>query len=626
MPKKNTQSLYKRLIASHLRIAALATLFLVICFILIVKIQQSTAVITEVRLPTAIASAQAVSAIDNSISQVRATVLSGANSTPQIDTQFSRQASSQIAELAKLGALSDEAYLLLEKKLRSLEESQWWVQELAGTIGNFPARQLYEQDVLATYQRIDSALNGLANNEFSNSRDVRLLASLAHQQLGEVLRGLSECVRSGSVAAIQDFRDSSSRLQPSLDELSEKVTQDSDESRLLEWLLREYKIYIAYADKTIELRKSDNWNRAQQMLTTQTEPLASDIQSQLLDLQQTQYKTLMNSVMDTEGFAQISGLLNLSLAIGLAVFAYYLAQSSAHWAANPLETLALASDEMAGNPQSTVAIPTEGPAEVLHLATRFSLMNKRLAQSTKELVVANAELQEYTHIITHDLKAPLINIRGHTTSLREQFDGLVKHADDIDVTDGTLRSYVKEQMSEQTPEAFGFIEISIAKTTLLMNAILDNSRILFRTLEVEDLNTHAAVDRVLSLFSYKLKNIEVHNDLDTRLSTDSFFLEHIMINLIDNAIKYLDPARQGVIRIRSVQNDDFLDIHVEDNGVGINSANLDIFKLFQQTNSKNEGSGVGLALTATMVEKLGGSIDYRPNDPNGTVFIVRLPR
>jgi signal transduction histidine kinase len=101
-------------------------------------------------------------------------------------------------------------------------------------------------------------------------------------------------------------------------------------------------------------------------------------------------------------------------------------------------------------------------------------------------------------------------------------------------------------------------------------------------------------------------------------------MESIFYNLISNAIKYKHPGRKPVIGVKSQIQDDYVQIEIADNGLGIDleEHKENLFSLYKRFHSHVEGRGVGLYLVKTQVTALGGKIDVKSKEGEGTVFTL----
>jgi signal transduction histidine kinase len=169
----------------------------------------------------------------------------------------------------------------------------------------------------------------------------------------------------------------------------------------------------------------------------------------------------------------------------------------------------------------------------------------------------------------------------------------------------------------------------------LVNDLLDISRIESGALDLQlgavDVATLlAAASRDLGTLAQRLE-VSVHIEPmppHTCVRADATRLRQVVQNLVSNAIKYNRPG--GQVRLRAQPAADSLDLVVEDDGLGMDEAQL--AQLFQPFNrlgrerSRTEGTGIGLALTRSLVEAMHGSISVDSRPGAGSCFTVRLPR
>ncbi|MEL0251039.1 MAG: ATP-binding protein, partial [Novosphingobium sp.] len=112
-----------------------------------------------------------------------------------------------------------------------------------------------------------------------------------------------------------------------------------------------------------------------------------------------------------------------------------------------------------------------------------------------------------------------------------------------------------------------------------------------------------------------------------RIETDRLAVEQILSNLIENALKYLQPGRPGVIRIDGNVSHGRANINVRDNGRGIDARDHErIFDLFRRSGTQDQpGEGIGLAHVRALAYRLGGLIEVTSETGVGSTFTLSLP-
>jgi signal transduction histidine kinase len=184
---------------------------------------------------------------------------------------------------------------------------------------------------------------------------------------------------------------------------------------------------------------------------------------------------------------------------------------------------------------------------------------------------------------------------------------------------------------EDMPEALRFIRSSTTRMDGLINAILKLSREGRRTLNAERIDMGALMETAASSVQHRIQelggSITVEKPVPNIMS-DRLALEQIFGNLVDNAVKYLDPARPGRIVIRGREAGARVVFEVEDNGRGIAAQDLErIFELFRRSGAQDRpGEGIGLAHVRTLARRIGGDVTVESDLGHGTVFRVVLPR
>ncbi|OLS02401.1 sensor histidine kinase [Tissierella creatinophila] len=173
------------------------------------------------------------------------------------------------------------------------------------------------------------------------------------------------------------------------------------------------------------------------------------------------------------------------------------------------------------------------------------------------------------------------------------------------------------------------------RLTKLINNILDISRIEsgFYKLNLSNNNIVDVIDDVIESVSEYTKARDMQIIFDTEvdemiIAFDVYKFERILLNLISNAIKFSNP--NGFILIKLTYKDNFVEISVKDDGIGIDEKDLDtIFEKFKQVNKSldriSEGTGIGLSLVKYLVELHKGKVSVESTLDEGSIFKVEIP-
>jgi signal transduction histidine kinase len=271
--------------------------------------------------------------------------------------------------------------------------------------------------------------------------------------------------------------------------------------------------------------------------------------------------------------------------------------------------------------------------EITHARNEVDALNasleQRVATRTADLARANEEMQQFAHIVSHDLRAPLVNIVGFAGELEQ---GLISVQAALR-TSGNTPDGAPARLAAETemPEAIAFIRSSSRKMDNLINAILKLSREGRRQLQAQSVDLGTTIKATLAAIQHQISEAggTIRLDLQvTQLVTDRLSLEQILGNLFDNAVKYRSHDRPLSIDVRSRQApDDRVIIEIADNGRGIAGNDLGrVFELFRRAGVRDRaGEGVGLAYVQALVRKLGGDISVSSALGCGSTFSVVLP-
>lgn len=219
-------------------------------------------------------------------------------------------------------------------------------------------------------------------------------------------------------------------------------------------------------------------------------------------------------------------------------------------------------------------------------------LEKKVEARTKDLVLKNKELEEFTYTVSHDLKAPLRGISGYSSLL------LQEHANQLD------------------EEGKGFLEkliLSSEQLSLLIDDLLTYSRLEKREVTFSTISMAEVVKVNLDQFRSEInnRNVTIHLEMDASPIQSSYDLMMTIVhNLIDNALKFTSRRPQPEIWIVYREMGESSLLSVRDNGIGFDSAYAEkIFDVFQRLNHSSEYSGTGIGLA--MVKKAADMLNYQ---------------
>jgi len=227
----------------------------------------------------------------------------------------------------------------------------------------------------------------------------------------------------------------------------------------------------------------------------------------------------------------------------------------------------------------------------------------------EELELKNSELERFTYTVSHDLKSPLITIRGFLGFLKEdmQIGDPIRFEKDMQRIVGAT-----EKMEE------------------LLGDLLDLSRVGRLVNKMENVPFNELVSGVVELLHGRLAQggikVVVQDSLPIAHVDRQRFFE-VLQNLIDNAAKFMGDQPNPKIEVGQMGEINGMPvIYVRDNGIGIAPEFVEkIFGLFDKLNVQTEGTGIGLALVKRIIEYHGGRIWVESETGKGATFLFTLP-
>lgn len=249
------------------------------------------------------------------------------------------------------------------------------------------------------------------------------------------------------------------------------------------------------------------------------------------------------------------------------------------------------------------------------LGVSIDITDRKQAEEAREKLIIdletkNAELERFTYTVSHDLKSPIVTIKGFLGWLEK------------DMARGD-----KPRMHRDIEQ----IRNAAEKMRLLLDDLLELSRIgrLMNPSQAVPLDTlvREAVDLVAGQLSARGVRVDIAPNLPV-VCGDRPRLVEVLQNLLDNAVKFMGAQPEPRIEIRARQEAGETVCYVQDNGVGIEPRyHHKIFGLFERLDQTVEGTGIGLALVKRIVEIHGGRIWVESaGQGQGSTFYFTLPR
>lgn len=237
-------------------------------------------------------------------------------------------------------------------------------------------------------------------------------------------------------------------------------------------------------------------------------------------------------------------------------------------------------------------------------------LEQRVRERTQALEALNRELESFSYSVSHDLKAPLRSIDGYSQLLEEDY---------------------KDKLAGDGLLFLANIRKGVAQMQELIEDLLAYSRMERRPLANAPLSLPKVVAEALEYQAAALAQAGLEVDVrvpDLTVQADRDGLALVLRNLLENAIKFSPAAQPPLIHIEAWPAPGRVVLAVRDHGIGFDMKYHDrIFKIFQRLHRAEEypGTGIGLAIAARAMQRMGGSIRAESSPGAGATFYLELP-
>jgi len=244
--------------------------------------------------------------------------------------------------------------------------------------------------------------------------------------------------------------------------------------------------------------------------------------------------------------------------------------------------------------------------------TELKQLEESLREKTRNLERSNEKLEEFSHVVSHDLKEPLRTVETFSGFLLEDYEG---------------------KLDEEGVDYLNTLKRTSARMRQLINDLLSLASIHMDTKSFDRINTQRMLDEIREDLEIRLRgvNLQVAGDLPP-VRGSRVRIGELFSNLIINGIKYNDKALP-TIRVGwqkdARSNSNSATFFVEDNGIGIEARYQErVFGIFEKLNPREdyEGTGAGLAICKRIVEEHGGTIWVESEVGKGSTFYFTIPR
>ncbi len=227
----------------------------------------------------------------------------------------------------------------------------------------------------------------------------------------------------------------------------------------------------------------------------------------------------------------------------------------------------------------------------------------------ENLETKNMEMERYTYTVSHDLKSPLITIKG--------FVGMVQ------------QDLIAQEYARMNSD-LARISTAADKMLDLLDGLLKVSRIGRLVNEYTAINLNSLISEIIEMLHIQIRDrfaaVIVQENLPI-IYADKHRILEVLLNLVENSLKFCPKDRKPTIEIGCYHQDMENVFYVKDNGMGIDSKYHEkVFGLFEKLDINTPGSGVGLALVKRIIEIHGGKIRIGNNETGkGTTFYFTVP-
>jgi len=246
---------------------------------------------------------------------------------------------------------------------------------------------------------------------------------------------------------------------------------------------------------------------------------------------------------------------------------------------------------------------------MVNLLEDLRISNENLEFKTQQLAATNKELDAFSYSVSHDLRAPLRAIAGFSQMLVEDYGG---------------------KLDEEGQRKLDVIQVSAREMGKLIDDLLAFARMGRKSLKISRFKISSLVEEVIKKFPL----VEINKNVKLKLENipsvlgDRAMIHEVLVNLLENAIKYSRPGEEPIIEVSAKTEGDQHIYSVKDNGVGFDMQYAEkLFQVFQRLHSAQEfeGTGIGLALVQQIIHRHGGSVWAEGKVNEGATFYFALP-
>lgn len=457
--------------------------------------------------------------------------------------------------------------------------------------------------------------------------DTLLKANLRAEELLRLQRNISTYRQLQHDATVQQYNVASALMDPERQSLDSALRQlyvygyDVDRLRVtakedagvLAEVLAEYQSYIAVVDRVVALIQSGRTDEGRKLLQNQAAPIAESIERRMNELVNRAEQSMLESVDTAHVQHEQSQRLVLGLAGASCLLSLLLGFSISNSLIPPVKEMDRRLAEIASGDFSR-HVDVVNRDELGTLAANLNVMNDKLGRLYQELELVSRHKSDFLANMSHELRTPLNAIIGFSEALLERMFG---------------------ELNAKQEDYLQDIHASGHHLLALINDVLDLSKIEAGHMELhrERFDVADMLDAASTLVRERAMRhgIELTLEIDPgmgEIEADERKIKQVVLNLLTNAVKFTPDG--GSVWLRGRRLVDRIEISIQDTGVGIAPEDQEIvFEEFRQVGQnythKQEGTGLGLALTKRIVELHGGEVALESVLGQGSTFAFTLP-
>jgi signal transduction histidine kinase len=506
----------------------------------------------------------------------------------------------------------------LSHALTKLEDLQWWIEDFSR---HDQTQQISKARNIVN--NIDSSIEDLmfaygVNKAFEPAQLLKLRnnVALTHSLLNQARRHKAD-------KAISDYQYANQVTGALLAKLQHGFERTNEPDFLLRRLHQLFAQYQQLGQKVIDTTSP----AAQQykLNNKATQSLIQEINRDLNAIATNENNKLIDTSKGIEDDLWLFFVGGLIFILISQICTLKIARIAANYYVRRLHSISDAATSIKHNHEHLLRV--DGDDEIADLMLKFNEMKLSIKQREQSLIAQRHDISQLTQIVTHDMKPPLINIKGHAKLISQLVQPIMQKKVQKEV-----RKEVRPDQGSQAPvddemlgESMKYIDKSIVRMDELIKTVLNYAKASEREFNYQLVDLNTVAQQILDINNNRLQNatVKLSANLPSILA-DEFALKFVLSTLIDNAIQYQDPARALHINIDYTADGFHHRLSIEDNGKGINAQQA--AKLFSLSGEiATAGSyGIGLCAVRTILQHVGGQI-WHQSKTQGVMFVFLLP-